>query len=140
MRPFEYLEPETIDEALSLLLADPEDTLLMAGGTALVILMKQDLVRPARVIGLRRLTELRRIEATDRRPVPTAEQNAVVQCETGAKYGRRAPCTMLYSWRAFAHRTPRDRQYVPSRTDATRYPGRFPFLYKIGLPGTRVDF
>jgi carbon-monoxide dehydrogenase medium subunit len=65
MRPFEYREPETLDEALGLLAEDPEDTLVMAGGTSLVILMKQDLVRPARVIGLRRLTQLRAIEATD---------------------------------------------------------------------------
>jgi CO/xanthine dehydrogenase FAD-binding subunit len=65
MRPFDYLEPETLDEALALLADDPDDTLVMAGGTALVILMKQDLIRPARVLGLRRLAELRAIGATD---------------------------------------------------------------------------
>jgi len=37
----------------------------MAGGTALVILMKQDLIRPARVLGLRRLAELRAIGMTE---------------------------------------------------------------------------
>jgi carbon-monoxide dehydrogenase medium subunit len=37
----------------------------MAGGTALVILMKQELVRPARVIGLRRLAQLRGIGTTE---------------------------------------------------------------------------
>ena len=61
MRPFDYLEPETLDEALALLANDPDDTLLMAGGTSLVILMKQDLIRPARVLGLRRIAELRAI-------------------------------------------------------------------------------
>jgi aerobic carbon-monoxide dehydrogenase medium subunit len=65
MRPFEYVEPETLDEALALLADDPDDTLVMAGGTALVILMKQDLVRPARVIGLRRIAGLRDVRATD---------------------------------------------------------------------------
>jgi len=64
MRPFEYLEPATLDEALAALADDPDDTLLMAGGTALVILMKQELIRPARVIGLRRLAELRDIRST----------------------------------------------------------------------------
>ncbi len=63
MRPFEYVEPETLDEALALLAAEPLDTLVMAGGTSLVILMKQDLVRPARVIGLRKLAQLRAIES-----------------------------------------------------------------------------
>jgi len=65
MRPFEYVEPETLDEALVLLADDPDDTLVMAGGTALVILMKQELVRPARVIGLRRIAQLREVGATD---------------------------------------------------------------------------
>ena len=65
MRPFEYVEPETLDEALALLADDPDDTLVMAGGTALVILMKQDLVRPARVVGLRRLLQLREVETVD---------------------------------------------------------------------------
>ena len=65
MRPFEYLEPETLDEALALLAEDPDETLVMAGGTALVILMKQELIRPARVIGLRRIAQLRDIGATE---------------------------------------------------------------------------
>jgi carbon-monoxide dehydrogenase medium subunit len=63
MRPFDYVEPETLDEALALLADDPDDTVVMAGGTSLVILMKQDLVRPARVLGLRRIAPLRAIGA-----------------------------------------------------------------------------
>ncbi|HEV2250574.1 MAG TPA: xanthine dehydrogenase family protein subunit M [Candidatus Limnocylindria bacterium] len=64
MRPFEYVEPETLEEALALLADGTEDTLVMAGGTSLVILMKQELIRPARVIGLRRLAGLRAIDAS----------------------------------------------------------------------------
>jgi len=65
MRPFDYVEPETLEEALEILAADPDDTVVMAGGTSLVILMKQDLIRPARVLGLRRIVELRAIGAID---------------------------------------------------------------------------
>lgn len=65
MRPFDYLEPETLDEAVALLAEDVEDTHVLAGGTSLVILMQQDLVRPARVIGLRRIEQLKAIDATD---------------------------------------------------------------------------
>jgi carbon-monoxide dehydrogenase medium subunit len=65
MRPFDYVEPETLEEALDILADDPDDTLVMAGGTSLVILMKQELIRPARVLGLRRLAQLRAIDATD---------------------------------------------------------------------------
>ena len=64
MRPFDYVEPETLGEALEILAADPDDTLVMAGGTSLVILMKQDLVRPRRVLGLRRVAQLREIAGT----------------------------------------------------------------------------
>jgi carbon-monoxide dehydrogenase medium subunit len=64
MRPFDYVEPETVEEVLALLAADAEDTHLLAGGTSLVILMKQDLVRPARVIGLRRLAALRAVDTS----------------------------------------------------------------------------
>ena len=64
MRPFDYVEPETLEEALALLADDPDDTVVMGGGTSLVILMKQDLVRPARVLGLRRIAQLRDIVAT----------------------------------------------------------------------------
>jgi len=64
MRPFDYVEPATLDEALAVLAGDPEDTLVMAGGTSLVLLMKQELIRPARVIGLRRIAQLRAIDAT----------------------------------------------------------------------------
>lgn len=63
MRPFAYLEPGSVEEALELLAADPDDTIVMAGGTSVVLLLKQDLIRPARVIGLRRLAELREITA-----------------------------------------------------------------------------
>jgi len=63
MRPFDYLEPATLEEALALLAEDPDDTLVMAGGTSLVILLKQDLIRPARVLGLRRLAQLGAIES-----------------------------------------------------------------------------
>jgi carbon-monoxide dehydrogenase medium subunit len=65
MRPFDYVEPQTLEEALDILADDPDDTLVMAGGTSLVILMKQELIRPARVLGLRRLAQLRAIDATD---------------------------------------------------------------------------
>ena len=64
MRPFDYVEPETLEEALEILAGDPDDTLVMAGGTSVVILMKQDLLRPARVLGLRRIAPLREISAS----------------------------------------------------------------------------
>ena len=58
MVPFTYLEPSSLDEALALLARHGGEAKLIAGGTGLVNLMKQRLVRPAFVIGLRALKPL----------------------------------------------------------------------------------
>jgi len=56
--PFTYLEPSSLDEALALLARHGGEAKLIAGGTGLVNLMKQRLVRPGFVIGLRALKPL----------------------------------------------------------------------------------
>ena len=58
MIPFTYLEPSSLDEALALLTQHGGEAKLIAGGTGLVNLMKQRLVRPEFVIGLRALKAL----------------------------------------------------------------------------------
>jgi carbon-monoxide dehydrogenase medium subunit len=60
--PFTYLEPSSLDEALTLLAQHGDEAKLIAGGTGLVNLMKQRLVRPRFVIGLRALKPLIQIE------------------------------------------------------------------------------
>jgi carbon-monoxide dehydrogenase medium subunit len=56
--PFTYVEPSSLDETLALLAQHGEEAKLIAGGTGLINLMKQRLVRPAFVIGLRALKPL----------------------------------------------------------------------------------
>jgi len=58
MTPFEYREPDTQEEALALLHEHGEDAKLIAGGTALVIMLKQRLLMPASLVSLRRLRSL----------------------------------------------------------------------------------
>lgn len=55
MTPFELLEPTTLDEAVASL--DAEDPLVrpIAGGTALVLMMKARVFHPQRLVGLHRL-------------------------------------------------------------------------------------
>ena len=60
MAPFEFLQPSTLREAVSLL--DAEDARPMSGGTALMLMMKAGVLRPARLVSLRRLG-LGRVEA-----------------------------------------------------------------------------
>jgi carbon-monoxide dehydrogenase medium subunit len=54
-RPFEYVAPDTLDEALMLLAADPEETKVLAGGHSLLPMMKLRLAAPRRLVDLRRL-------------------------------------------------------------------------------------
>src|SRR5438874_6811657 len=63
MIPFTLHTPTTVSEALDLMERYGEDAQLMAGGTALVLLMEQRLVRPEHVISLGRIKELGAIEA-----------------------------------------------------------------------------
>jgi carbon-monoxide dehydrogenase medium subunit len=55
MTPFELVEPSTIDEALALL--DPEDPGVrpIAGGSALMLMMKTGVFQPTRLVSLSRL-------------------------------------------------------------------------------------
>ena len=58
MTPFTYLEPTSVDEALALLARYGDEAKVIAGGTGLVNLMKQRLVQPTYLIGLRRIPGL----------------------------------------------------------------------------------
>jgi aerobic carbon-monoxide dehydrogenase medium subunit len=53
MRPFELAEPASLPEALGLL--DSAETRPLSGGTALMLMMKAGVLRPARLVSLRRL-------------------------------------------------------------------------------------
>ena len=60
MAPFELLQPASLAEALALL--DADDTRALSGGTALMLMMKAGVLRPKRLVSLRKLG-LQRIEA-----------------------------------------------------------------------------
>jgi carbon-monoxide dehydrogenase medium subunit len=62
MTPFELAEPGTLKEALALL--DPDDPTVrpIAGGTALMLMMKAGVFRPTRLVSLRRVAAMTAIE------------------------------------------------------------------------------
>ncbi|MCH7736088.1 MAG: xanthine dehydrogenase family protein subunit M [Chloroflexi bacterium] len=64
MIDFEYHAPTSLDQVFGLLDQFGDDARIMAGGTALVIQMKQRLSQPSHVIGLRRVGDLDAIEST----------------------------------------------------------------------------
>ena len=61
---FDYHEPRSLTEVLELLDRYGDDAHLIAGGTATVLLIRQGLLRPGHVIGLRAIEELRGITRT----------------------------------------------------------------------------
>src|SRR2546427_3271407 len=65
MNAFEYAAPRTLDEALALLRERGDEARVIAGGTALVTMMRQRLVRPSFLVSLREIPGLDRIEAAN---------------------------------------------------------------------------
>jgi carbon-monoxide dehydrogenase medium subunit len=65
MIPFEYRTPKSLKEVQANLKEFGADAKLIAGGTALVIMMKQRLVRPTCLVSLRSVRGLNEIEVKD---------------------------------------------------------------------------
>lgn len=62
LRPFEYVEPSSVGEAARFMAEHPEDARIYAGGTSLLLLMKQGIVRPDYLVNIKRIPGLRYIE------------------------------------------------------------------------------
>jgi carbon-monoxide dehydrogenase medium subunit len=62
LRPFEYVECATIDDAVKAVVAHGDDARLIAGGTALVPLMKHQIIRPRVLVSLAGIPGLDAIE------------------------------------------------------------------------------
>src|SRR5690349_8087405 len=58
MIPFDLAEPTSLEEAIALL--DPDDPTVrpLAGGTALMLMMKAGVFRPSRIVSLRKLPQV----------------------------------------------------------------------------------
>jgi carbon-monoxide dehydrogenase medium subunit len=63
MLPFELLKPTSFDEAIKLLSLDPDNSKPIAGGTALMLMMKSQIFTPTQVISLRNIKDSSYIRA-----------------------------------------------------------------------------
>ena len=61
LRPFEYVESKTVDDAVAALQNRGDDARVIAGGTALVPLMKHGVLRPAVLVSIARIAGLAHI-------------------------------------------------------------------------------
>src|SRR5262245_14245015 len=64
MRAFEYASPDTEEQAAALLGSSWADAEVLAGGTDLLSLMKDDIVHPKRLVNIKGIPELRAIKAS----------------------------------------------------------------------------
>ncbi len=63
LRPFTLDRPSTLGEVADLLTAHPHESVLYAGGTELLLLMKEGLIRPRRLIDVKAVRDLDAITA-----------------------------------------------------------------------------
>ncbi len=63
MRPFEYLSPSSRTQAISLLGATWGSSEILAGGTDLLALMKDDVLSPKRLINIKEIKDLRGVSS-----------------------------------------------------------------------------
>jgi carbon-monoxide dehydrogenase medium subunit len=64
MRPYDYVEPSSVAEVVALMAQYGDDAHLIAGGTSVVLMMRQGLLRPAVLVGLRGIADLRGTHST----------------------------------------------------------------------------
>lgn len=65
MEAYDYHRASSLDEVTDLLARYGDEAHLMAGGTSMVLMMKQGLIQPGHVIGLRDVSELQGIRPTE---------------------------------------------------------------------------
>jgi carbon-monoxide dehydrogenase medium subunit len=66
---FDVLEPRTLDEAVSLLSKNPDETRVIAGGQSLLLMIRSGLVMPRFLLSLNALNELSEITVTPEKDI-----------------------------------------------------------------------
>jgi len=84
--PFEYIRPESLAEACALLEEHGPDAKLIAGGQSLVPMMAMRLARPAWLVDINRLEELKSISVSDDTlTIGAAVRQCVIERDSGAQ-------------------------------------------------------
>jgi aerobic carbon-monoxide dehydrogenase medium subunit len=91
MHPFEYVAPDRLDDALERLGRADGEAILLGGGTAAVLLMKQDLLAPNVVIDLGHIPELGGIAAGPDRGLRLGATCRLAELEDSAIVGTAYP-------------------------------------------------
>lgn len=89
--PFEYVAPDSLEEAISLAAKHGTDAKLLAGGQSLIPAMNFRVVQPAILIDLNRIQELRYVRPGDDGSLAIGAMTTQHQIETDALVPDRAP-------------------------------------------------
>lgn len=92
MREFDFLSPRSLDEALQMLAEGDGQIQLLAGGTDLLLHMREGTATPSVVMSLKRLSELRAIEATEDAGLRIGAMVTLRQVARSPELQRQAPC------------------------------------------------
>jgi carbon-monoxide dehydrogenase medium subunit len=89
LKRFDYLAPESLEEALAILRERGDGGRLLAGGTDLVVQMKEAGLHPSCVVSLRRLRELRGIAFDERQGLRIGAMTTMAEIEQDPGLQRR---------------------------------------------------
>jgi carbon-monoxide dehydrogenase medium subunit len=92
MTPFELVEPRSLKEAIGLLDSDDPSVRPIAGGTALMLMMKAGVFRPTRLVSLAKVRDgLTCIEASPTNDLTIGAMTPLAVVERAARVARGAP-------------------------------------------------
>jgi len=91
MLPFELLQPTSFDEAIQLLSLDPDHSKPIAGGTALMLMMKSQIFTPTQLISLRNIKDSSYIKAEPNGEVKIGALSKLSDLENSALIAKYAP-------------------------------------------------
>lgn len=90
MRRFDLIEPSTLADAVGILAEEPE-TKAIAGGTALLILMKQGVFLPQRLVNLKKVRDASYVDFDPRRGLRLGALTSIFDVESHALVRRHYP-------------------------------------------------
>ena len=91
MTPFDFVEPESIDEAIAALDADDPTVRPFAGGTALMLMMKSGAFMPSRLVSLDRIDALHGIRLCDDGSIEVGAMTPMTAIEHSPVFLERLP-------------------------------------------------
>jgi carbon-monoxide dehydrogenase medium subunit len=91
MPDFDLHEPHSVTEACALLAESPDDSTVIAGGTDVLVNLKEGLIRPRRLISLARIDGLDRVECSPEHGLSIGAMATVNQVARDEMVGRLYP-------------------------------------------------